>query len=370
MSDFDEVHAMSLSDFFERELGMKAKRTGKTVRFSFCPWCGEGPKESVRLAILPGDLRCKCHRCGEGGDIIDAATVLWGVDTNTAIRKLLGKSTDSPKIQIKQRVIRPQEEIDQEEMAQTAALREAIRKIQSAAESHKDNPACLDYLLIERSLPISLVREAQRRKMLCFMPHDPKDCKDFLMEHVGEELLKASGLWKEGSKAPAIIWRPLVFILPGCHSAEFRNLGESSEDSPKSIRYGTAKLPFVWRAAQPSDRAMIVEGFIDMLSSVALGFGGHVVGLPGCNNWQLEWFQVIANSLGVTRWIEALDNDDEEVDDEDALEKGLKLKNPGQFWANRLHKALSELNMQQVRHAPPVNMDINDVLRDRMKKAA
>lgn len=369
--DFDAVHQMSISDFFEREFGLRGKKVGDTIRFSACPCCGEGPTASVRLAVFEDDMRYKCFRSGERGDIVDAAKLLWGGSTRDVIDRLLGRgSTNHQAPVIKPRIERDHAQDDIAAQKKASALRLAIEKIQAAAEIHKDEPACLDYLLIERSLPLDLIREAQRRKMLCFMPHDPKEAKAFLEQAVGEELLKASGLWKDGTKSPAVIWRPLVFIMPGFHSAAFRLIGNpTDDDTPKEIRYGKGKLPWVYRT-ESSTSAMVVEGFIDMLSAVALGYTGHVVGLPGCNNWQPEWFHKIAAQLGVTRWIEALDNDNEEVDDVDALKKGQKLKNPGQFWANKLRELFNEMKMEHLHRSPPPEMDINDLLRERVKKAA
>lgn len=367
---YAEVRELSLSNFLDNELKTEGKHLSGTVRYSNCPWCGTTKNEANNhLAVLKGDRQCHCHRCKEGGDIIATAMQLWGTSNWETALLLTGKSkeTSTNVSPIKHRVIVPDEDVKKLEAERALYLREALIKIHAAAESYKDEQACMDYLHIERSLPEDVIREAQRRKMLCFLPADPVKCKQLLLEKVGESLLKSSGLWKDGAKSAAIFYRPLMFILPGFHSAEFRIIGQpDNEDTPKGIRYGkNIKLPFVWRVEQ-SSRAMVVEGFIDMLSAVALGYAGHVVGMPGANSWNPEWFTSIASKLSVEKWFLALDNDSDEVDE---LVNGKiigKLKNPGQTWAAKLQEELTKLNMSNQLKSPPAHHDINDVLRERL----
>jgi hypothetical protein len=366
---YDEVRALSLSNFLDSELSVKGKPMSGVIRYSECPWCGEGPAGSVRLAVLEGDRKCHCHRCKEEGDIITVAMQLWGTKNWETALRLTGKSKDTSNnvAAIKHRVIVPDEDIKKRDAERAIHLREALIKIHAATESYKDEQACMDYLHIERSLPENVIREAQRRKMLSFLPADPGKAKQLIMDSVGESLLKSSGLWKEGAKSSAIFYRPLMFILPGFNSAEFRIIGQPENDeTPKSIRYGkNIKLPFVWRV-EDSSRAMVVEGFIDMLSAVALGYTGHVVGMPGANSWNPEWFTSIAEKLGVKKWFLALDNDSDEVDElVDGKIVG-QLKNPGQTWAAKLQEELTKLNMDNQLKSPPAHHDINDVLREKL----
>jgi len=366
---YDEVRALSLSNFLDNELSAKGKPISGTVRYSECPWCGEGSSGSVRLAVLEGDRMCHCHRCKEEGDIITVAMHLWGTSNWETALRLTGKSQDKTihANPIKQRAIVPDEDIQKRDAERALHLREALIKIHAAAESYKDEQACMDYLHIERSLPEDVIREAQRRKMLSFLPAKPALAKQLIMDSVGESLLKSSGLWKEGAKSSAIFYRPLMFILPGFHSAEFRIIGQpESDETPKSIRYGkNVKLPYVWRVEE-STRAMVVEGFIDMLSAVALGYTGHVVGMPGTNSWNSEWFTSIASKLGVKKWFLALDNDSDEVDTiVDGKVVG-HIKNPGRTWATLLQEELTKLNMDNQLKTPPAHHDINDLLREKL----
>lgn len=366
---YAEVRVLSLSSFLDVEMNAKGKPMSGVIRYSECPWCGPSESgSSVKLAVLQGDRQCKCHRCSESGDIIAVAMQFWGTSNWETALRLTGKSKEistnvSP---IKHRVIETNLDLQKIEAERAMHLREALIKIHAAAESYKDEQACMDYLCIQRGLPEDVVREAQRRKMLAFLPTDPAKAKKLIMDNVGESLMKSSGLWKEGAKSSAIFYRPLMFILPGFQSAEFRIIGQPENDeTPKGIRYGkNIKLPFVWRVEQ-SSRAMVVEGFIDMLSAVALGYSGHVVGMPGANSWNPEWFTSIASKLNVEKWFLALDNDSDELDElVDGKVVG-KLKNPGQTWAAKLQEELTKLNMSNQLKSPPAHHDINDVLRER-----
>lgn len=366
---YAEVRALSLSAFLDSELRAKGKNLSGTRRYSECPWCGEGPEASIKLAVLKGDSACFCHRCREGGDIVKTAMQLWGTSNWETALELTGKSDEKLEIKrvIKHREVIDEEAVRKEEAERAIHLREALIKIHQACESYQDEQACMDYLHIERSLPIDLIKEAQRRHMLCFLPSDPARCKQLLLEKVGESLLKSSGLWKEGAKGSAIFYRPIMFILPGFQAAEFRIIGQpDNDDTPKSIRYGKhITLPYVWRVEE-STRAMVVEGFIDMLSAVALGYTGHVIGMPGTNSWTPEWFVTLASKLNIKKWFLALDNDSDEIDQlVDGKVVG-QMKNPGQTWAKRLQDELTALSMVNQFKAPPPHHDINDVLRERL----
>ncbi len=366
---YDQVRTLSLSNFLDNELSVKGKPMSGTVRYSECPWCGDSDSSSNKLAVLEGDSKCKCHKCGETGDIVAVAMIFWGTSNWETALRLTGQSNDTSvsRLPIKHRLVEADEDIKKREAERAQYLREALIKIHAAAQSCKDEQACMDYLHVERSLPIDVIKEAQRRNMLCFLPADPVKAKQLLLEHVGESLLKSSGLWKEGAKASAIFYRPIMFIMPGFQAAEFRIIGQpENEEMKKSIRYGkNIKLPYVWRVEQ-SSRAMVVEGFIDMLSAVALGYTGHVIGMPGTNSWSPEWFISIEKKLEVKKWFLALDNDSDELDEiVDGKVVG-KIKNPGQTWATKLQEELNKLNMCNQLKSPPSHHDINDVLRERL----
>lgn len=373
MRDFEEVYAstrvLSLSTFLDNEIG-GMKKIGGTVRFSSCPWCGEGSTRSIRLSIYENDSKCHCHRCGEGGDIINTAMQLWGTSAWETALRLTGKSGSKVINSLPKRVIVPKAEEVQAEHFKAAKLREALAIIQQVTESFQDEVKCIDYLNIERGISIEIIKEAQRRKMLGFLPANPSVARKILIEKVGQELLMESGLWKRDAKASAIFFRPVIFFMPSFNAAEFRILGEPENDeTPKSIRYGkNIQLPHIWRVRE-SARAMVVEGFIDMLSAVELGYTGHVIGMPGTNSWEIEWFQRLEARLSITKWFVAMDNDSE--DDDEIIDGKVigKIKNPGQTWAKLLQNELNKLNMSNEIRKLPVHHDINDLLRERKRAA-
>ena len=81
------------------ELFQEAKARGdlaglcgvKSWRRGACPLCNRGKGDT---AFWHGRGVWKCHRCGEGGDVIELARLLWGVAPATAARRLLGLPED------------------------------------------------------------------------------------------------------------------------------------------------------------------------------------------------------------------------------------------------------------------------------------
>lgn len=363
MSDFDDIRQLSLTDFLSRQLRQEPRKMARSFRFSVCPDCGESSTKSVKLKVDVADRRCKCHACGFSGDILDVAMVLWGMNRQECINRLLNRSgTDNPIPTIKPRKVIDQAVLDADAKQKAESLKLALTKLQELSTSYISDQKCLDYLMIERNIPQSLIVEAQRRKMLGFLPSDPHECRKVVVDHLGMDLLHASGLWKEGKKASAIFFRPIMFFTPGAHAAEFRMLGEPNEDNPKSICYGSAKLPYVW-TQQGSDRGVVLEGFIDMLSSVALGYKGNVIALIGCGSFQRDWFPYLAKRLDIKHFVVAFDNDDEA--DAYVRDEKNKLLNPGQTAAQNLITVLKELKLDHQHRKPPLHVDFNSILQSR-----
>lgn len=350
--DFDKAKELSLSEFLSYELGVKGRRVASGMRFGSCPACGQSDnKASTKLSISKDDRAFYCHSCGAKGNIIYAASLLWGCSEEDATDKLNGVSS-RPKAVLPKRD--PKKE-QAEQAANTALMRDAFSRLQRATAAFVDEPAVLNYLVNERKLPLPIVREAQRQGMVGFLPNDSTKASKVIVEAVGEELLRKTGLWKPDKKLPGITYRPLVFFLPNLSSAEFRVIGDVKEGTTKSIRYGTLEYPYWWQGSQP--QCMIVEGLIDMLSAVALGWKGHVMGLTGCNSFKPEWFVKARDRHQLKRYVVALDNDVEDP------------KNPGQKWAKKLNEVIQSLGIASFVRSPD-NGDINDILKQRAKETA
>lgn len=343
-------NAVSIASFFECELGGKPHKTNLDLRFDVCPCCGEG-KGSLKVSVKPQTWRC--YRCGKGGSVVDAAAAHWGIEPTAAAIRLAGDNRERyPAIPVAQ----PDDHDGAEREARDNALQEVITILKREAHRNANDPTCMAYLLDERKLPRDVVTEALAREVIGFLPGRPADAVRFLVEVVGKDLLEQSGLWKPGSKLPGICYRPIIAFLPGGTSAEFR-LARPPRDSgeKKAIRYGKTVFPWFWRGQE--QRVMVVEGWIDMLSAVALGFRGHIVAVPGCNNWKPEWFQSVHQKRDVTMFYVALDND-----------VGSDL-NPGQEWAMKMSQEMSKLGLPNVVKVPPQGMDINDILKERLREA-
>lgn len=345
----DIARDLSLTAFLERELGVQAKRMGRHARFNYCPDCGNEGHQPNKLQIQIDDKHYFCHRCRDKGTVIDAAMKLWGMDFGEAVDRLAGNHSGD----VKAKPV-DMEKVKKEDTLRNQKIAEVLKRLKPIFADSADDFKCIQYLTKVRKLPLEVVREAQKRGMLAFMPSNVKNAESRIIKACGEQLLRDAGMWKEGAKRPSICYRPIVFILPGETSAEFRIIGEPKPDMLKSMRFGTnIPYPFVWRSKTPSTKVAVVEGAIDTLSMVALGTKSHIVGIPGCNNWDIEWFIKIKDKLQIEEFVLALDNDSSSE------------KNPGQKGQERLVEAMNLANLKNSRKVLPENSDINEILKAR-----
>jgi len=325
-------------------------RIGRTAtRLSVCPSCGPARRAtSDRLAIID-DRVFYCHVCGAKGSIVDAAAALWQVSPFDAARILVDGCVCP--VAVTRRAA------SRDDPATDDALARAIGAIHASVRTCADEPACLEYLCVERALPEGIVRAAQAHRLLGFLPAHPRAATRWLEAHVGRPTLHAAGLWKPDQPVPWIAHRPIVFFLPGDTSAEFRVLGPPRAGIPKSVRLGRTPYPYFWPAPDPTVRsAMLVEGFIDLLSAVALGYPGAVVGFPGCTQVRAETLRRLAVHHGIARFDIAFDND---VD---------TARNPGQHAARRVAAMLAECGLPGALVQLPGG-DLNDLLVARHRLA-
>ncbi len=348
----------SLANFLESHLGVKPRGHGRYVTFSACPACGASKDPMSTRISVRNDTTYKCFSCPDKGDVIHAAELLWGLPSFLAAAKALdGDQGDKYQSTVPKRD-RAAEEAEAKAHAELMKL--VFGKLQLACQAFKNDPVVLKYLTgtdeakNERCLPLGVVREAQRRGMLGFMPSDSRAAQRLLVDAIGEDLLRQSGMWKPDKKLPGVAFRPIVFFLPGMSSAEFRIAEKGEVGSQKSIRYGQLEYPYWWEGTNP--QAMVVEGMVDLMSAVAMGFRGHIMGLPGCNSVRQEWFVAASKRYDIKRWVIALDND---------LKKQAEIgRNPGQEWAARVSAMLTDVDLPNCIHAPE-NGDLNDIVCSR-----
>lgn len=345
---FAEAKRLSLVAFFEQYVAppVRAPR-GRQALFDTCPNCGPARQKGRDRVSVRDDAKWHCFACGQGGSIVDAACFLWGVEPLAAARQLAGnRELPGPAHDASQLARwRAREE------AQQVSVRAALQAIFEATRRSWD--LGVEHWLVERGITREVVTEVGRRGLLGAMPSDPDPATEWLLKVVGAELLAAAGLWKHGKARPWIAYRPLVFFLPGLNSAEFRRIpraGVTSTAGSKSISVGRHDAPYWW--SRPSDRCLLVEGMIDLMSGLALGFPGCIMGFAGVNNWRIEWLVYAAQRHGIRRFEIAFDND---IDADE---------NQGQLAAARLQRACTDAGLTAML-CPPLIGDLNDLLRTR-----
>lgn len=357
---FEAAKGVDIDRFLSATLGVKPTTSNGWLRYSSCPACGESSKDSVKLSTRNGYWRC--WGCREDGDVIDAAAWIFGTgkDKLAAAKKLLDEFSSGSFAALP---LRPSNHQNDEDDAQRHQAFERILVGLRGMDFGSELPApTLRYLTVTRALPRELVMAAYRKGLVLGLPTEPRAIRHLLETHFAKSDLEKSKLWKAGAKMPGIAFRPLVFPLPGGTSAEFRVIDERylKEGTKKAIRYGKTLRPWVWEGTDPTKPVLIVEGILDMLSVVALGHSGDVIGLPGVNSWAdhvQDWF----GHLKGRRVVVCFDNDPEK--------SGL-IKNPGQHWAQRLLAALTELGVKQADNKLlPVGVDANKILQARTAQA-
>jgi Toprim domain len=352
---FERAKSRSLSQFLEHELGgCIVKGRGRFTRFSSCPnpdCAAHESRHSERLVVID-DVRFRCFRCGQFGSIIDAAMLLWGIDSPlAAARAVLGEAWTGER-----RRLQADPQLVAQRQERELARQEALHCLCTVVDLSRDEGPNLAYLCEERAIPQPIVREAQARRLVGFLPASRTRAATLLIERLGAPLLERAGFWDRARyPTPWISARPLVFFFPGLSAAEFRLNRDPRPGEKKSLLCGSTRYPWYWKG-EDATRVLVAEGMIDLLSAVALDYPGHVIGVPGCNNWQPFWFAKLKEN-GVRHVDIAFDNDVHAQD------------NPGQRWATKLGEFLDELDLSWC-NAAPENGDLNDLLKKRRCGAA
>lgn len=324
----ENVH---LDWFFEHMLGAKAKPSAGTIRYHVCPNpdCPASSIHSVKVSTKNGGWLC--YSCGNNGDVVTAAAFYWGLDERLAGLELMRADVDMLKHYIPPKA---EEAIQRDD----AALKLVFQRVAEAAP-HPSKEA-LAYFA-RRGISERVIRGACERGILITIPEDPFKAKSFLTEVAGQDLMVKAGLWKADKKAPACAFRPLWFRSQSHCAAEFRIMRDPKDGEKKAMRYG-AKSPWIWEG-ESFEQFMIVEGPIDMLSAVEMGSKRTIFSLPGCENWEPDWFQMMAGK----NVLEALDPD-----------------KPGYTAAEKLKPILQALGVNYGKFSPPNRVgDLNEQLK-------
>ena len=338
-SRYDLAKGADLVALAER-MGFKLLQQGRSWIGTQCPVCGESQDGSTRLSITmsgSGIYRWKCFACGDrvGGTAIDFVVAAAGCSANQAVNRLLeGTLSDVPCIAA---ATRSKHDVDVEH----DRLAEVLHIIEK--RSFDDVPAVKEYLA-RLKIGGSVVTAAVEQGRLRMLPSGPDDATRWLLSNVGEGLLRASGLLREGRSKPAIAYRPLVFLLPEMTGAEFHACHEVDENEVKCISYGRLQWPWAIKGKH-TDHFLIVDGAIDALSAATLGESGGIMGLPGNYAWQECWFSKTRKRYG-SSFLLGLDN-----------------KEAGNRVSDAIAAKLSQLDIPFSRKPLPKGMNWNNVLQ-------
>lgn len=296
--EITRAKSVFLPELLQKRYGLKVKAQGRGYGVDFCPKCSqkEGNQNKVSLFVSNGIWRWKCFACGTpASSSIDWVVFAEKKTTREAIGIINGEMPD---------VIPVLRAAPVKREVQETHFPEVVSRLVHAGN---DNETAFEYLQ-QRGISKAVVANAVKRGLVRSLPSNPYLAKAWLEKVVGKELMRRTGLLKEGKQWPAIAFRPIVFPQ-GAGGAEFRMIGVPKYDEPKSIRYGRLITPW-WYAGLESDKVLVVEGAIDGLSVVEMGWTGHVMALPGVSSWNNGWLgRLDTRYPGIEIYV-GLDSDD------------------------------------------------------------
>lgn len=342
---------ISVPELLER-YGFPLRRVGSTLRSSRCPACGQSSHRSVKLVVW--EDAWYCHRCEESGDVITAVQWLEGLTAKDAALFLLGE--EEPRRERRFRKVEPPKKtpsFEEEEKKRLEAVRKAVEALISVARNGAGSRKKIwEYLIEKRSIPKWIIREALKRGIVHFLPDNPFQLKQAVLDNVPENVLHEAGLLKErvdkktgevSNRLAILPRRPVLTPFrsngSGITGAEFRTVDGAD---PKTIAIGKI-FPWWWKGEGRD--VLITEGLTDFLSAPAMGWRGNVLGLTGVGQVRnpriRECFKKLLDRG--FRLFPAFDNDEAGRKALEALEEEFSIE--GIF-------------------IPPPGKDLNDVLRD------
>lgn len=285
-----------------RSMGIYIRNQGRSFGSNDCPSCGKAEShESNRVNIFlaeNGEWRWKCFACGHpASSAIDYMALMCNVTHREAVDLILGNSTICAPVS-KEQVAVQKKEVEERNEKLVGALRKILK--------NSGKVVAVDYL-VSRGIPKELAEMAADKGIVRSLQDNPETVKSFLVEHVGKKLLQESGLWKHDKKMPSISFKPIIFPT-GPEGAEFRLNRPPRDNETKSMRVGKLDKP-IWWGSKTNHDILIVEGGIDLLSVVAMGWQGCVMGALGTNGWKEEWFPRLKKKYPDARFVLGFDND-------------------------------------------------------------
>lgn len=262
--------------------------SGLRMEGCFDPSCQRGDR--LRTSLRRGFFRC--WECGAAGDVVKAASLLWGMSQADAARRLLAQAAQLAVAATVSDAAHHARVLS----AQAVALREVCDAVfRTGWLDARGREA-----LLERCIPPSVIDEAVRCEQLVCLPADPRTAHAAIEKLVGHAALEQAGLCSAAGGHPAVAYRPL-WLRHGAESFEARALpsddGCSSDARPTQargtqvLRYGMTRQPFQLKAARGATASAVgvthvAKSPLDAMSLRALGIEGRVMGLPGVASWR------------------------------------------------------------------------------------
>lgn len=265
---------------------------GERFESSYTPCCGDSRRKDAGSLYLhqDGAWRYHCFRCTKGGSAVDLVVAEERVTPTEAVKKLLQDGGGFETVTGRREV--PAAPRISEERRRRAVTRVAAAILQSTAMQ----PRVRQYLQDVRGISPAVVDEAMSRGLLRALPPQADSADVWLRLNVDEEDLRDSRILKPRTRRMAAAYRPLVFLTPRGEGIEFATVTPPAEregDMPKSLQYGFKDMPLVWQQRGEVRKILIVEGGIDLLSVVSMGFTQDtlILGLLGAGTWQRGWVE-------------------------------------------------------------------------------
>ncbi len=275
-----EVDLLSLLSSY----GFELRRFPSGYRSNRCPACGPSQnKNSTRLSVIPsenGYWIWHCFCCNKTGDVITALQYLEGFYSPLdAAKWLLGEGEFEKKRRLQPvKSAPPPDEKDVSE--KNRARLEVIKNLLTLASTCKGSRKRIwAYFIEQRRIPENIFREAIKKKLVFLLPDEPLVLNNTILSHIPLSRLQKADLLRKGKVKNLILLRPVISPFRqkgGLIGAQFRAVDR--DVSPKTVNLVSTGL-WWWKGEEKA--VCVVEGVIDMLSLVAMGWRGCVLALAG-----------------------------------------------------------------------------------------
>ena len=290
MSVFTKAKGAVGLQAFLAQVGIPVVKIGQGLRTEHCPdkACNERPAQGAdrwKVSLRENNF-WRCFSCGQSGDVIKAASLIWKVTQLEAAKQL-----------VKQTHQVTAERMFETAMSDIAGQQDALEQVIDGLFGHIGCSPPVREALNRRGISDAVIDEAVAQGVLVGLSDEPGIAKAMLERACGKTALMTAGLWRENAMYPAMAFRPLL-LRYGTTGLEARRINNDQIPQPGSpgaaesgatggplaLRYGAAMAPFVL-AGDPAHHC-VTKSAIDAMSLRTLGHTGTIAGLPGDSSWR------------------------------------------------------------------------------------